>query len=99
MKVEAQLMNKQGRSIPSVDRTRMPKYRGELRIREARSQAFGRIVTMAELISSTDGLEGSVLPSLHDISLIYLSSGTMRIRGFEVINGTQYGQTWDMRVS
>lgn len=99
MKVEAQLMNEQGRSISSIDRTRMPKYRGELRIREARSQAFGRIVTMAELISSTDGLEGSVLPSLHDAFLIYLSSGTMRIRGFEVINGTQYGQTWDMKVS
>jgi hypothetical protein len=99
MKVEAVLIYEKGRSIARADRSRMPKYRGELRIREARSQALGRTVTMADLISSTDGSDESVIPSLHDVNVIYLSSGTMRIRGFEDINGTQYGQTWDMKVS
>jgi hypothetical protein len=99
MKVEVQLINEKGRGIPTKDRSFMPKYRGRLRIREARSQAFGRIVNMSDLLSLTCGTEDALLPSLHDASVIFLNKGTMRIRGFEVINGVQYGQTWDLVVS
>ncbi len=99
MRVEAQLINDKGRSIDARDRVHMPKYRGQLRIREARSQAMGRIVTVADLISTTDGTDATLIPSLHDASVIFLESGKMRLRGFEVIDGAQYGQTWDVKVS
>lgn len=99
MKVEVQLINEKGRSTPANERARMPKYRGRLRIREARSPAFGRIVTMTDLLSVTGRTDETLLPTLHDASVIFLSDGKMRIRGFEVIDGTQYGQTWDLKVS
>jgi hypothetical protein len=99
MKVEVQLINESGRSIAAKDRASMKKYRGYLRIQEARSQALGRIVLMTDLLSATGDADDAMLPTLHDTNVIYLSKGTMRIRGFEVINGIQYGQTWDLKVS
>ena len=77
----------------------MKKYHGHLRIQEARSQAFGRIVLMTDLLSATGDADDAMLPTLHDACVIYLNKGTMRIRGFEVVNGIQYGQTWDLKVS
>lgn len=98
MKVEVQLINEKGRGIATRDRAHMKKYRGHLRIQEGRSQAFGRIVLMTDLLSATGDAEEIMLPTLHDASVIYLSKGTMRIRGFELIEGVQYGQTWDLKV-
>lgn len=99
MKVEVQLINVKGRSIPTADRSCMPKYRGRLRIQEARSQAMGRIVNMSDLLSVTGGTDEAMLPSLHDASVIFLNKGVMRICGFEVIDGVQYRQTWHLLVS
>lgn len=99
MKVEAQMINELGKSIPTRQRESQPQYRGRLRIREARSDAIGRIVTTADLISLTDGADSSVVPTLHDVNAIYLESGKMRIGGFEIVGGAQYGQVWDPKVS
>ena len=99
MKVEAQLIYEKGRSVAAAARTKLPKYRGQLRIREARINELGRIATVADLISTTDGCEGSVLPVLHDVNVIFVDAGKMRIRGFEFVEGAQYAQTWDMKVS
>ncbi|MDO8772053.1 MAG: hypothetical protein Q7K57_25770 [Burkholderiaceae bacterium] len=99
MKVEAVLIYEKGRGITSKIRTGMTKYRGNLRIREGRVQELGRIATIADLTSTTDGADSPVLPSLHDANVIFIDSGNMRIRGFEVIEGTQYAQTWDLKVA
>lgn len=99
MKVEVQLVNEKGRGIPATDRARMPKYRGVMRIHEARNQALGRIVVTAELLSSTDGADSALIPALHDAGVLFLANSQMRIRGFELVEGTQYGQTWDVKVS
>ncbi len=99
MKVEIQLVNEKGRSIPKKERNGMPKYRGVLHIREARNHALGRIAVTAELRSGTDGDETALVPALFDASVLFLLKGQMRIRGFELVGGIQYGQTWDVRVS
>jgi len=99
VKVEVQLINENGRSIDAKHRASMNKYRGRLRIVEARSQSLGRTVLTSDLLSSTGAADEELLPSLHDASVIYLCNGTMRIRGFEVVNGVQYGQTWDLKFS
>jgi hypothetical protein len=98
MKVEVQLINANGRSIAAKDRTSMKKFRGRLRIVEARSQSLGRTVLTSDLLSSTGTADEELLPSLQDASVIYLCEGKMRIRGFEVVNGIQYGQTWDLKL-
>ena len=54
---------------------------------------------MADILSSTDGSDVPVVPSLHDVNVIFCESGKMRIRGFELVHGAQYGQTWDIKVS
>lgn len=99
MKVEAVLIYEKGRGISSKIRIGMTKYRGNLRIREGRVQELGRIATIADLTSTTDGSDSPILPSLHDANVIFIDSGKMRIRGFEVIEGTQYAQTWDLKVA
>lgn len=97
MKYQIQLVNERGRGLSSLDRKSMPSYHGILGIHEARSHALGRTVPTAYLLSSTDGNESPLLPVLQDAVVLYLRDGTMRIRGFEFIEGVQYGQTWDVR--
>lgn len=99
MKVEVQLINEKGRSVPSKQRATMPVYRGNLRIHEARVPALGRITACAHLVSDKDGLEPPLLPVLTDAAVLYVHKGQMRIRGFEVVDGAQYGQTWDVKVA
>ncbi len=77
----------------------MPTYRGKLCIQEARSNELGRVTPTAQLVSGTDNCELPVVPALNDAAVLFLKHGQMRIRGFEVIDGVQYGQTWDVKVS
>ena len=98
MKVEVQLVNEKGRGLPARERTRMPKYRGRLCIRETRCHELGRITPTAQLLDPTDGTEQVSLPALHDATVLFLNDGQMRIRGFEFIEGVQFGQTWDVKV-
>lgn len=98
MKVEIQLVNEKGCAIPTRQRSAMPKYRGVLHMREARVQSLGRIVATAELLSGTDKTKQLLIPALLDADVLFLQNNQMRIRGFELVNGVQYGQTWDVRV-
>jgi hypothetical protein len=98
MKVEVQLVNTKGVPIPAKERASMPKYRGVLHVREARVQSLGRIVATAELSSCADKSGQTLVPPLLDADVLFLLNTQMRIRGFEMVNGAQYGQTWDVRV-
>lgn len=99
MKVAVQVIYQKGRGVAAAARTKLPTYKGQLRIREARISELGRMATVADLISTTDGCDGAVLPALHDVNVIYVDAGKMRIRGFEIVEGAQYAQTWDMKVA
>lgn len=99
MAAEVQALNEKGRLIPAKERKLMPKFRGHLRIHEARSGQLGRITPMALLVSATDTAETCVLPPLHDAAVLFFRDGVMRIRGFEVVDGSQFGQTWEVKVS
>lgn len=99
MKVEVQQVTERGRSISARERALRPSYRGRLRIQEARNHALGRTVVMAELLSLVDGPDSILVPALHDACVLSLANGRMRVRGFELVEGAQYAQTWDVRVS
>lgn len=99
MKAEVQMLNEQGRPLPLRERKQMPKYRGMLSIHEARSGELGRITPMAQLVSATDSADTQILPALHDAAVLFFKDGQMRIRGFELVNGAQFGQTWDVKVA
>jgi hypothetical protein len=53
---------------------------------------------MAHLVSSTDGADTPLLPALHDASMLFVEGEKIRVRGFELVDGVQYGQTWDIKV-
>lgn len=99
MKAEIQMLNEKGRPLPPKERKLMPRYHGQLRIHEMRSGELGRITPVAQLLSPTDSTEAHVLPALHDATVLFFKDGQMRIRGFELVDGAQFGQTWDVRVS
>ena len=99
MKVEVQLINERGRSVPPRARAALPKYQGVLSVKEERVHELGRAVVLAKLVSSTDGTETLILPALHDAAVLYLQGSQLRVRGFELVEGIQYGQTWDVKVS
>lgn len=98
MKAQVQMLNENGRPVPNRERSKLATYRGQLRIHESRSGALGRITPVAELVSATDGTQLPLVPSLHDAAVLFLRDGQLRIRGFEVVDGVQFGQTWDVRV-
>lgn len=98
MKVEVRLVNEKGRGIQARDRAGKPKYCGVLQVREERVQSLGRAVVIAHLVSSTDGVDTPLLPALHDASMLFVRGGQIRVRGFEMVDGIQYGQTWDIKV-
>lgn len=98
MKVEVQLVNEKGCPIPAKQRGAMERYRGTLHVREARVASLGRIVATAELFSDADKSRQALIPTLLDADVLFLLNNQMRIRGFELVNGVQYGQTWDVKV-
>lgn len=98
MKVEVQPIYEKGKAVRAKDRAAMPKYRGTLRVREERNGDLARAVTTAALVSDLDGAEAPVLPALHDVSLLFLQGAELRINGFELVDGAQYGQTWNVKV-
>ena len=75
-----------------------PKCRGEMNIFENRIHTLGRVVTCATLKCTTDGLGTAMAEELIDARVLWFSDRTMRITGNEVIEGAQYGQTWDVRM-
>lgn len=99
MKVEVQPINERGRAVPAKMRASQPKYQGVLSVNEERVHELGRAVVLAKLLSCTDGAQTPILPALHDATVLYMQGTQLRVRGFELVEGVQYGQTWDVRVS
>ena len=95
MKVEVQLLSDKGRMVPVALRRSMRKFTGSLHINEVRETYLGRSVTVANLLG-TD--QDPLLPQLHDAVVLHVEGDRMRIRGFEIQEGVQTGQTWDVKV-
>ncbi len=58
---------------------------------------LGRVVTTAHVIDTVDNIE-STLIELYDVTLLWIDGKQMRLRGFEDVEGVQYGQTWDVEL-
>lgn len=95
MKAEVQLLNEKGRAVPTAVRRSMRKFVGALCIKEARDATLARSIVAANLLN-TD--QEPVLPQLYDAVLLHAENGRMRIRGFEIHEGVQTCQTWDVKV-
>ena len=98
MKVEVKCINEKGKALPTKLRKEREAYRGLLRIRQDRVDAYSRFVTKAQLMNKDDATGSTVLPDLLDAEVIWAQDGAMRIRGTELLDGTQYVQTWEARV-
>ncbi|MBV5346682.1 hypothetical protein JZU46_00395 [bacterium] len=96
MKVEVQLMHEKGRVVPCAQRRAQRKFSGSLAMREINTAEFGRTLMVASLMTTDQEL---TLPQLYDAAIICVENGRMRLRGFEVHEGVQHGQTWDVKVT
>ena len=72
-------------------------YEGDLLVREDRMHSYGRVVTVAKLLSRQDGTEVVVL-QLNDAALLWIGNRKMRLRGFENVGDTEYGQVWEIEI-
>lgn len=98
MNVEVKCINERGKALPTKFRKEREAYRGLLRIRQDRVDAYGRFVTKAQLMQKDDATGATVLPDLLDAEVIWAQDGEMRIRGTEMLEGVQFVQTWEARV-
>ena len=98
MKVEVKLLSDKGRAVPKGMLSARRRYTGAFSLQEARSKELGRSCFMANLLSTSESAQEPVLPPLHDATLIHAEDGRMRVRGFEFLDGTQLGQTWEVKV-
>lgn len=94
MNVEASFINDKGKPLYPQDRKAV---RGALSITEERDVKLGRTIRVASLMCVVNP-ELMKAHDLHDAEVLFLQAGRLRIRGFEVVDGVQYGQTWDCRV-
>ena len=98
MKTEVTLLYYRGRPIYTGSPERGVTYHGALAISERRERMFGRSTFFASLKSNKDGLALDVLPELLDCSVIWVSGNKLRIRGIELVDATQFAQTWEAKV-
>ena len=98
MNVEVKLINERGNALPSKMRKERECYRGTLRIRQDRVDAYGRFVTKAQLLRRGDITLTAMLPDLLDAEIIWVEDGAMRIRGTEMLEGIEFHQTWEAKV-
>ena len=98
MRVEVKLLSDKGRAVPGAQLRSQRRFNGAFALRETRSSALGRTLLVATLQSVSDGETEPLLPPLHDAAVIHAEGGRLRVRGFELLDGQQLGQTWDVRV-
>ena len=98
MRVEARPINLRGKPMAKAERSALPPARGNLKVSENKLHSFGRNVRSARIVTATDGLENDLLPELLDAELIWLDDTAIRLRGLEQVDGTLFGQTWDIKV-
>lgn len=98
MQVDVLPMFERGRSRPQSERELGPHTRGELRVYERRVHELGRSVRCAKVVSAVDGTATPILPELLDAEVIWVEKNKLRVRGNELIGGSLFGQTWDLKV-
>ncbi len=98
MRVEVRPMNVKGKPLKNSEMKAVSPCRGDLRVFENRLHYLGRAATCARVVSASDGLETDVMPELTDASLLWLDAKVIRLRGVEVVEGTHYSQTWDIKI-
>ena len=98
MRVEIRPMNLRGKVMRKAERDALAPARGKLKILENRIHSLGRTVRVAQVLSTTDGSESELLPELLDAEVLWLDGVVMRVRGTEMVDGTAFGQTWDIKV-
>lgn len=97
MRVEVRPLNVKGRPLFKDEYVKRDTYSGRLRVLENRVHKLGRVVTTAKVVSTTDDVESTLL-EMYDVALLWLDDETLRLRGFEEVDGFQHAQTWDVRV-
>ena len=98
MRVEIRPMNLRGKVMKKAERDALAPARGKLKIFENRIHTLGRTVRVAHVLSTTGDTEVELLPELLDAEVIWLDGALIRIRGIEMVDGTAFGQTWDIKV-
>ena len=98
MRVEIRPMNLRGKAITKAERSALAPARGKLKIFENRVHSLGRTVRVAQVLTTTGDTEIELLPELLDAEVLWLDGTVIRIRGIEMVDGTAFGQTWDIKV-
>jgi len=97
MRVKVQPINILGRPQNTSDRKLGEVHVGDLKVVEKRVDAFGRALTVAEVVDPTRNAQSPIL-QLFDADLLWISANQLRMRGFEICGGTQFAQSWDIEV-
>jgi hypothetical protein len=97
MRVQVQPINMKGQPLFAEERKRREVFVGMLKIAQSRDASLKRVLTLAQILDLTDGGETPVL-ELYDAAVLSYEEGIMRLRGFELHDGVQYGQTWELKV-
>ena len=98
MRVEVHCINEHGRPLSKADRSSKPAVMGTLVVTEDRLHKSKRVVTCARVCNPSEGGDAEALPELYDVELAWLEGSRIRLRGIEVVNGTHFAQTWDVRI-
>lgn len=98
MRVEVRPMNVRGKVLKAAERKALPATRGKLKVFENRIHSLGRTVRVAQVVSATDGTETELMPELLDADVLWVEGDAIRVRGTELVDGTAFGQTWDVKV-
>jgi hypothetical protein len=98
MRVEIRPINLRGKPLKKAERDALAPARGKLKVFENRIHSLGRTVRVAQVVSATDGTETELLPELLDADVLWMEGDTIRVRGTELVDGTAFGQTWDIKV-
>lgn len=98
MRAKVNPINVQGYPLFTKERLKGAPVQGELRVLEVREEAFGRSVLTARVTDLVDNTE-TILLEIYDVALLYVHEKKMRIRGFEIIKGVQFAQSWDVELA
>lgn len=96
MHVKVRKMNFAGRQLFKEERAKSDVYTGELKVREDRLHKLGRVVLVATLTCRV-GDSDSIMQLL-DVVLLWMDNRTIRLRGFELADDTEYAQVWEVEV-
>jgi hypothetical protein len=97
MRANVKPINVKGYPLFTKERTAGAGVQGELRVLQVREEAFGRALLTARITDLTDNTE-TILLELYDVALLSVDNKKMRMRGFEVVNGFQFAQSWDVEL-